>query len=753
MRSSSSGRLPEVCRVLLALLLAVAVLAGPALAASAERRTVLYLYDGTGGETDDENDGDELWATPLSYLGLVLEKRDTRSTTPPSEAELADCRGFIAPVAAWSTSEEWCRFVASQRGTGRRLLILTSLAGTEPVTAGTVVLPDELLNQAYGACGLHVESRLDDGGLSAELVRVKARAPGWFGYEAPLADGDCVWYTKVEPLVPGVEPLLTLWWEGIPGSESALVAFTPSGGFAADDYLLKVAPDGELRQWRLDPVRFLERVFAVEGLPRPEINLVNGGRTYFSHVDGDGFNSYSEVREGQICAAVLHDEIYTHPAYGRLPVTLSVIAAEMDPGTTLCLDMSRAMASKLFALPNVEVAAHGYSHPMDWRTGELAWPDLPVNGTPIVFDPRRETLTALETATALAPPGKRAAIMLWTGNCNPDGSTLDLVTAAGYENMNGGDTRYDEKIPSLTGVAPPAVRVGSGVRIQTGAANDYIFTDDWVNFGGFAKVLTTFERSSSPRLILPVNVYYHFYAGEKVVALDALRRILAWCMRQDLTPVWTSDYCRMVRSLRSARFGRLAEGGFFVEQDGWLPTLRFDGAEGRFPDESRCRGVLGYRHLQGSLYVYLDGGKRQEIVLGAAEPRGFGLIRSNRPLRSLTRDGDGFSFRTWGPPRGSFAFRGLRPGLSYGVVLQGEHDRPEETSFHVDGEGQGRFSVALTGPALVEVTPITGVQFVVIALRRFFWGPGRFVLLLLSCALLGGWLVTRSGRRIRGRAP
>src|ERR1041384_3200634 len=49
-----------------------------------------------------------------------------------------------------------------------------------------------------------------------------------------------------------------------------------------------------------------------------------------------------------------------------LPVTASAIAAD--------LDQHAALAKSIFDLPNVEVGAHGWLHPINWHKKTLAFP-------------------------------------------------------------------------------------------------------------------------------------------------------------------------------------------------------------------------------------------------------------------------------------------------------------------------------------------------------------------------------------------
>ena len=732
-------------RLALVLALFYALAALSPCVAKVEPHHILYLYSSTMGESDEENDGNEVFALPLAHLGMPLDTIDVTKNEPPSEEEMAKYRGIIAPTGSWISSSKWTSWMAREaRGGERRIFIVAPQAPAETREEEREPLSDAVLNSVYEPLGLHLVSSLT-ATLGEDIVRLKEKKEGWFDFEVELKPEDCKWYMKVEKISPEAQSILTLWWEDIPGSDAAAVTVTPRGGFAIEEYLIHVDYKRDIRQWIINPFKLFEAVFATKGLPRLEPNLINGGRSYFSHVDGDAFNSYSRMTEGRICGQVLYDEIYVNPAYGQLPVTLSVIGAEMDKGTTLCLAISNDVANKLFELPNVEVASHAYAHPMDWRTKVLAWPGLQLNGEEYTFDVRKETLGSLEIAQSLAPKGKKAKIILWSGNCNPEEDALKLVTDGGYMNMNGGDGRYDDKVPTITGLGPPSIRVGDYVRVQTGQANDYIFTEEWKDYGGFAKVIETFKRTAAPRLLMPINVYYHFYAGERQAALDALRKVLNWVLEEDTTPTWTSHFARSVIAIRGAKMRRLGVEGFAIEQDGSIPTVRFDETQ-KYPDMEKSKGVIGWCHLNGALYVYLDGSKEQQVWLSSQKPSSFALLKANRPVTNLEKIEDRIQFKTWGPPVGKFKFQGLAGGKSYWGHFESGNALPAETTFRSSSEGEAEFSIPLLGEGTIVIEEISDKQFMVVAVRRFWWSYGRFVCLILGSAFLAYLILRRSSR-------
>ena len=95
--------------------------------------------------------------------------------------------------------------------------------------------------------------------------------------------------------------------------------------------------------------------------------------------------------------------------------------------------------------------------------------------------------------------------------------------------MNGGDSRLDGEYPSYHYVAPLYRQHEGFYQIHSSNSNENTYTNLWSGpFGGYVNAIQTFANTDSPRRILPVNVYYHFYSGERQAALEALRIVYNW---------------------------------------------------------------------------------------------------------------------------------------------------------------------------------------------------------------------------------
>jgi hypothetical protein len=181
-------------------------------------------------------------------------------------------------------------------------------------------------------------------------------------------------------------------------------------------------------------------------------------------------------------------------------------------------------------------------------------------------------------------------------------------------------------------------QVGRQWQTYTSASNENLYTNLWTGpFYGFRHVIETFENTEKPRRVAPVNVYYHYYSGERVASLASLRHVHDWVMRQPLARLFTSEYLAIVDGFRTARIAREAPG-WRVWDHGALRTVRFDDTRA-VVDLARSQGVLGFVHHQGSLYVHLAGPEPALIVLGDRPPRSPYVVQASHRVTGWTREG------------------------------------------------------------------------------------------------------------------
>ena len=81
------------------------------------------------------------------------------------------------------------------------------------------------------------------------------------------------------------------------------------GGLALRPWTVREGTKAEDRRWHLDPFTFFAQALGTRDLPAPDPTVHFGRRAFLLHVDGDGFESTSTVREGVLSARVFTDEI------------------------------------------------------------------------------------------------------------------------------------------------------------------------------------------------------------------------------------------------------------------------------------------------------------------------------------------------------------------------------------------------------------------------------------------------------------
>jgi hypothetical protein len=245
----------------------------------------------------------------------------------------------------------------------------------------------------------------------------------------------------------------------------------------------------------------------------------------------------------------------------------------------------------------------------------------------------------------------------WPGNCEPFEEAVRLTREAGVQNINGGDSRFDADYPSYSFVAPIGRQVGKERQIYASNSNENTYTNLWTGrYFGFRFLEATLENTESPLRLKPFNIYYHLYSAEKVASLNALLRNLDLADQEPLAPVKASQFSRIAQGFYTTDLYQISDSSWRVKNRGALQTLRFDRASTKKVDFGRSSGVIGQRHYQGSLYVYLDETAKEPVIAltemqDPSEEPSTGnpyLIESRWPVTRLQNLGDGFRFETQG---------------------------------------------------------------------------------------------------------
>lgn len=688
--------------------------ADPSAAPNDERvlpRVIIALLDGDPKDRPRHHRLHYMATMPMEQLGLTVEYHHVAKPLPDLENR-ADVRGIITWFGTPTQPDalgliEWLEAALES---GKRVVMFGDLPA---IDARIGALPVPRINRLLTAIGVS-----GDGGAvvypqGADYLSVD---PSVFGFEHtpphPLAFP--VW--KIAD--PAAVAHLEVGWDDQDATRSAVVVTGPNGGLVAPDYAAEIDDLSAIRRWQINPFAFFRAAFGTDDLPKPDTTTLSGRRAYYSHVDGDGWRSISEVEidDRRVSAAtVLLDRVVRR--YPDLPVTVAPIAAEIDPAWFDDAD-ARAAAKAILALPHVEAGSHTFTHPFQWsfyavydveqerrivrnlglgrRTGTNIQGDLdqaPAEGGVTLnagyrlprafyqkpYDLDLEVTGSFERIATVG--GKPVRILQWSGDTTPYEAALAATRQAGVPNINGGDTRFDSEFRSYGFVAPVGITVGAERQIYASMSNENTYTDLWTNrHFAYRHVLETMRRTDLPLRVKPVNVYYHTYSAERVSSLNALTAVLEAVREQEIVPIETSRFAAIGQGFYSTRLVALGDRRWRIEDRGALSTIRFDHASRLAVDFAASSGVLGERPSHGSLYVALDPEAeapvvaltdRAELTAPASAPAPY-LFDSRWPVSGLTQAKGGVTARLGGYGRLSTRWIVPAPGAWRLVLRQAE---------------------------------------------------------------------------------
>lgn len=450
----------------------------------------------------------------------------------------------------------------------------------------------------------------------------------YMGYETPVkAPG--LTFTQIHSFGKQNKVILKLKKRST-NSISDSIVITPNGGFAASGAVFTENPVDDNKKLKLNIYRFFEDALDIVGQPRPDVSVITGKRVYFSHIDGDGFNSLTIYDPKKTCGQAMYEFFQK---YGDMPVSCSVITSEMN-SKSYSLKNSVETAKQIFKLSNIEPASHTHTHPLIWDkavhpegvAGEYAG-DMDHNNQQdyytsykvldYKFSRKYEVQGAIEYINNELVPKENpfnCSTVFWSGNCIPGRRSIEYSFEKGFYNINGGDPRFDSFYDSRIYLCP-VLRVVEGTdyfQIWAAACNENLYTNLWQGpYYGFSNVIQTFENTGKPDILKPVNVYYHHYSAERVSSVQALDKIMIWARQKDFFKAFASDYCRSVFGYRKVLFTKTKQNCWAYENAEDLETIRFDISDPQvIIDMDESTGITGYRRINSSLYSFLDSSSR-----------------------------------------------------------------------------------------------------------------------------------------------
>mgnify|MGYP000173500792 CR=1 FL=1 len=560
-------------------------------------REVLMLFDSRASGVQADAEVHRLLATPLEYLGYVPVYHDIAADGLPAGA----LGGRFAGVVMWNRGV--------QVVPGLQQWFTKHLDDGVPIAlfGAQWLLPESPLAERMG---LRIDTPIDN-----DSARVR-KQDALVGFEKPLTP-------RFGPLARqavsvAADNRVHLSLEDDSGAVADLTVTGPWGGIAAHPGVIEFDLE-EIAYWVVDPYAFLQRALRLPAVPMPDVTSEQGKRLWLAHIDGDALPSWAELPGRRLGAEVIRERILDRYP---LPHTISIVEAEMTELDDVA-DRRRRMfqtMKDMFAMPNVEIATHTFSHPFRWellaRFGASGRYNLPV--TDYRYDPEREIVgSAAFIDRTLAPPGKRTRVILWSGDALPGEDALAAADAAGLANMNGGLTTISRSEPALSLVTPMARTVGDHVQVYAPIMNENVYTNDWLGpFDGFRRVIETFEMTDRPRRLKPINIYYHFYAGTKAASIRSLEEVYAWSTDQPIQPTTVSAYSARINAFRRAGLARTLDGRWQLSSLGAIRSLRILGP-GHRVDRGSSPAVQGVHALHDGLYLDTDGSDRVSLRIEA----------------------------------------------------------------------------------------------------------------------------------------
>ncbi len=392
---------------------------------------------------------------------------------------------------------------------------------------------------------------------------------------------------------------------------STPAAITQWGGYVISEAFMHELGDENV--WVINPFEFFRQALRLEKIVVPDTTTHNGNRIFFTHVDGDGMVSLAEFNPELLSGDVILEDILK--VYS-VPHSISIIGAEVSPNGLFPQYSKRSMkiAKDMYALENVEAATHTFTHPFIWGKIENNKLDekyrlKPKNYEFSLESELSEPLKVINEQLIEKDSDKNAQCVFWSGDCAPRLNALEYTYRHNILNMNGGDTEISNVKPWLTMVAPIGLQRGDYYQVYTGAQNENVFTNDWLGpFWGFKRVVQTYKLTNSPRRLKPIDIYYHLYSGSKLASLNALRYVFDWSLKQEIFPMYASEYIPKAMDYFTVSMAR-EENRWLVSGMRDLKTLRLEDTKANI-DFSTARTLYGVKEFENHTYISL--GKESE---------------------------------------------------------------------------------------------------------------------------------------------
>ncbi|MCK4493102.1 MAG: hypothetical protein KAU26_03545, partial [Methylococcales bacterium] len=581
-------------------------------------RNVLFLYNSTQ-QPLFAHEIHRFLAMPLEYQGYIPVYHDVSKKGFPQET----LKGVYAGAVIWLQPEETGVYEALASWVSKQV------SHKVPVVfmGNYTLVQHPKLNKKLG-----ISFQQTDLMAPLELSVLSEH----MGYEEPpvLQDAQV-------PMIKstGSQPWLTI----TDANDEVLTPIFISewGGVAFNPYVTQIMPmlgnkeeSTEEVRWIINPFKFLKAALKLNDIPVPDSTTESGNRILTIHIDGDGFYNKTQVGKSRYSPELIRDEFLIPHS---LPHTVSIIEGEIGKAglkPKLSPELED-IARDIFKLDNIEIASHSFSHPFDWMLAHETRNNKPTNADhkikkevfkaekgnyhlPIpgyTYNAQREVKGSIDYINkVLAPKGKKTKVFLWTGNCLPHEEALAWTKRMNVVNLNGGHSIIRAGKTSVTNVSASGIVTGKYFQPYAQIQNENVYTNNWTGpFYGFQRVIETFKMTDFPRRFKPISVYYHFYSGDRLASVRALRRVYDWAIAQETLPLWISEYTQRLEAFRTVVYEKLDNGWRFHNAKD-ITTFRFKN-QTLHPDFTLSEGVSGYRKLPQGLFVALNPQETVTLVL------------------------------------------------------------------------------------------------------------------------------------------
>jgi polysaccharide biosynthesis protein PelA len=592
-------------------------------ASSNVKRHILALYSGSESE-DIAFHPLHLYAElPLNHLGFVLKYWDVDKGLP-SFNDIDDCKAIITWFLNGQSQDPlgYIKWATSAIEKGFKFIILGNIGAEENLEKKQTSLVS--LNILLKTLGVE---RKEIWVNPYQIQKFIYNNPEILNFERKL-DMVQQGFNLQNNISAGGHSILSA--ELKDGLVSDLILVTPKGAIATEGYFLYLAEESAstqqkeidskiISQWYINPFAFFREILGSDDLPKADTTTLCGNRIFYNHINGLGWRNISEIahhhKKGLSAIDVIYKDILSkHP---ELPVTIGPIMADLDP-SWVGTQKSQEIAKKIFELPHVEAASHSYSFPENTnyylKNKNLAEEKKDLEHSIMrrlylnePYNAEKEFKGSIDYLQKILPPSKNVKLYLWPGNCLPNIDDLKQLDTLQMLNLNGGRNRYDAEYPSYSSLSPTTRQIGPYLQIYASSSNETSYTYGWrERFFGLKFLTSTFLNTDRPIRLKPINLSYNALSGQKKSSMAAIEEVLDYVKFANINPIFASDYVQIVQGFYTTQFNLIDTQTWEIKNRHTLQTIRFDNASLSKINFKKSKGVLGAKHIYGSLYVSLD---------------------------------------------------------------------------------------------------------------------------------------------------